>query len=117
MERFVERDASLATKKAGLRRDLEQNRQKIVNVEKEVANVEDRLADLPALEQKIKVFREAGIEERLKEKSLLISEERILRTARDRIKPFRDTNKALRAMLPIDDSFASPESLKELPGK
>ena len=69
LERFVERDAALAQRKADLRRQLEQSRGKILDSDKELIQVEERLAALPALEETLKRFQDAGLEERLKERA------------------------------------------------
>ena len=44
---------------------------------REMKALDERLAALPGLEETQKRFQEAGLEERLKEKSLLIREERV----------------------------------------
>jgi hypothetical protein len=47
--------------------------------------IEERLALLPSLEETQKRFQDAGLEERLKEKSLLMREESILTTTEGRL--------------------------------
>jgi hypothetical protein len=79
--------------------------------------VEERLASLPALEDTLKRFQEAGLEERLKEQSLLVREEQVLKMASKRITPFREILENLRRSLPIDRAFLSQKALDGLPGK
>jgi predicted nuclease with TOPRIM domain len=77
LERFVERNPSLAGRKAQLKLDLERSRSRVVDVRRESKALDERLAALPSLEETLNRFKEAGLEERLKEKSLLIREERV----------------------------------------
>ncbi|MBI2191973.1 MAG: AAA family ATPase [Planctomycetes bacterium] len=117
LERFVERDASLDRRKADVRRQVEQSRGKILDTNKEMTQVEERLASLPGLEETLKRFQEAGLEDRLKEQSLLVREEQVLKTSTDRLGPFRQLLEDLRRALPIDRAFVSHKALDGLPGK
>ena len=84
LERFVERDPSVSRRKGELKRQLERSRVSILDVHKEQKQIEERLSALPALEETLSRFQKAGLEERLKEQSLLVREERILKTATER---------------------------------
>lgn len=117
LERFVESDAALHRRKAAVRRQLEQSRGKIVDSDKELAQVEERLASLPAFEETLKRFQEAGLEDRLKEQSLLVREEQVLKTSIGRLEPYRQLLDDLRRSLPIDRAFVSQKALDGLPGK
>lgn len=117
LERFVERDADLVRRKADVRRQLEQSRGKILDTDKELSQVDERLASLPALEETLKRFQEAGLEDRLKEQSLLVREEQVLKTSTDRLGPYRQLLEDLRRALPIDRAFVSQKALDDLPGK
>lgn len=116
LERFMERDAALAQGKADVRRLLEQSRAKILEADKELRQVEERLAALPALEETLKRFQDAGLEERLKEQSLLVREEQVVKEADDRVAPYREILEELRHALPIDQVFVSKKALEGLPG-
>ena len=70
----MSRDATLSGRKSTLRLELERSRSRIINVRREMKAFDERLATLPNLEETQKRFQEAGLEERLKEKSLLIRE-------------------------------------------
>jgi DNA repair ATPase RecN len=117
LERFVEWDAALDRRKADVRRQLEQSRTKILDTNKDLAQVEERLGSLPALEETLKRFQDAGLEERLKEQSLLVREEQVLKTATNRVDPYRQILEDLRRALPIDRAFVSRKALEGLPGK
>lgn len=117
LDRFVERDDTLPRRKAELRRDLEKNRRSLLETRAEMKQIEERLAALPGLEETLKQFKEAGLEERLKEQSLLVREERILASIPERLGPLRECLENLRRELPIDRAFVSPKALEELPGR
>jgi energy-coupling factor transporter ATP-binding protein EcfA2 len=115
LERFVERDPTLLGRKAKLRLELERSRSRIVDVRRETKALDERLAALPALEETQKRFKEAGLEERLKEKSLLIREERVFANVAERLEPVRTLHKDLVEGLPLDAAFVSPKALEGLP--
>jgi predicted ATPase len=117
LDRFVERDESLGRRKADLRRELEKIRRSILDVRAELQQIEDRLAALPGLEETLKRFQEAGLEDRLREQSLLVREERVLDSIPERLQPFHECLEILRGELPIDRVFLSSKALEELPGK
>ena len=117
LDRFVEHDEPLDRRKWSLRRDLEQTRRAILDVRSELQQVEEDLSMLPGLEETLKRFQEAGIEDRLREQSLLVREERVLASIPERVQTFRECLELLRQELPIDRVFLSPRALAELPGK
>lgn len=117
LERFVERDAGVDQNKAAVRRQLEQSRAKIIDLKRELLQVEERLAALPGLEETLKRFQDAGLEERLKEQSLLVREEQIFKTAAGRLTPYRNVLEELRQRIPIDRTFVSLKALDDLPDK
>ena len=117
LDRFVKRDHSSARRKADLRRELEKTRRSIVEVCTELQQIEERLASLPRLEETLERFREVGLEDRLREKSLLVREERVLNSMPKRLQNFRECLDLLRQELPIDRVFLSERALQDLPGK
>ena len=117
LDRFVERDPALAGRKAALRREMRTTRRSLVEAVQELERITDDLAVLPGLEESLERFREAGVEERLQERSLLVREERLLDTVGERLTSVRRRLEALRQEVPIDRNFLSPRALAELPGK
>ena len=115
LERFVDRDPTLSGRKAKIKLDLERSRSRIVDVRREMKALDERLAALPGLEETQNRFKEAGLEERLKEKSLLIREERVFASVNDRLDPIRALHNDLVEALPIDAAFVSPKALEGLP--
>ena len=117
LDRFIAHDESLNRRKLSVRRDLEQTRKAIIDTQSELNQIEERLAALPGLEETLERYREAGVEERLGEQSLLVKEERVLDTIPERLRPFLDLLETLRQELPIDRAFLSPKAIEELPGQ
>ena len=117
LDRFVDRDESLTRRKGDLRRALEKNRRGLLETRTELRQIEERLAALPALEELLKKYRDAGLEDRLKEQSLLVREERVLASVPERLAPVREYLEGLKREIPIDRTFLSAKALEDLPGK
>jgi hypothetical protein len=78
--------------------------------------LDERLAERPKLEETLKRYKELGIEEKLKARSALIKEDRVLKTAKERVNPLEDAVSALRDADP-DIAFLSDAALGDLAGK
>jgi len=117
LDRFVDEDAGVTRRKGDIRRQLERSRARVLDARKEIAQIAERLASLPALEETLRRFQEAGLEDKLKEQSLLVREERVLKTVEERITPFQDWIEQFQRIVSIDRAFLSSKALDELPGK
>lgn len=115
LERFMDRDPSLANRKSTLRLELERSRRRIIDVRREMQTLEERLAALPGLEETLKRFQQAGLEEKLKEKSLVVREERLFTNVNERLESIRALHNELNENLPIDTAFVSKKALEGLP--
>ena len=115
LERFVDHDLSLSGRKGKVKLELERSRSRIVDVRREMKALDERLTALPNLEETQKRFQEAGLEERLKEKSLLIREERVFANFAERIEPVAALQSELTEALPLDAAFAYAKALEGLP--
>ncbi len=115
LERFVDRDPALSGRKSQVRLELERSRSRIVDVRRELQRLEERLAALPGLEETQKRFQQAGLEERLKEKSLLVREERLFVNLDERLDQYRVLHNDLTEGLPVDTAFVSSKALEGLP--
>lgn len=115
LERFVDRDPSLSGRKSKLSLELERSRSRIVDVRREMKRLDERLSTLPGLEETQKRFQQAGLEERLKEKSQLIREERLFSNLEERLDQYRTLYNDLTEGLPVDTAFASSKALDGLP--
>ena len=117
LERFSARDGAVTHRKRELRRELERSRRRIVEAEKELSEINERLTALPGLEETLKRYEDAGLEGDLKDQSLLVREERLLDTIPERMHPLHMALEALQQELPVDRTFLSPKALEPLPGK
>jgi len=117
LDRFVSRDIGLENRKKELRHHLERSRTRILDTQKDLSQVAERLAKLPVLEVTLRGYQQAGLEEKLKERSLLVREERTLDTANERVESFEKSITMLKSKLPIDRSFLSEKAIEDLPGK
>jgi DNA repair ATPase RecN len=117
LDRFVEQDDSLERRKMSIRRDLARTRRQLVDAQQDLAAVMERLGALPGLEDTLKRYRAAGVEERLREQSQLVREERVLATAEERLAEVRETLEQFERDLTVDRAFLSDRSLEELPAK
>ena len=115
LERFVDRDPSLSGRKAKVHLELGRSRSRIVDVRREMKALDERLAALPGLEETQERFRQAGLEELLKEKSLLIREERLFSDLGERLEQYRTLRSELVDGLPVDTAFVSTKALEGLP--
>jgi len=116
LDRFVDRDPSLARRKAVVRRELGVTRRSLMETDQELERIGDQLAALPGLEETLARYREAGVEERLRERSFLVREERLLDSLPERLASLRRCVEDLRQEVPIDRAFLSPTALANLPG-
>jgi len=115
--RFVGDTSAIDAKRTSLRRSMERSRTLLLQTQHELTEVADRLAALPNLEETMRRFTEAGLEERLRDQSLLVREERLLQTAGGRVTSIADLISELKGSLPIDRAFLSSQALDSLPGR
>ena len=115
LERFVDRDPAYSGRKSQVRLELERSRGRIVDARRELQRLDERLAALPGLEETQKRFQQAGLEERLKEKSLLVREERLFSNLDERLDHYRTLHNELADGLPVDTAFVSSKALEGLP--
>jgi predicted ATPase len=115
LNRFVEHDPTVTARKAQLKLELQRSRARLLEAQREISAASDRLAALPALEEKAKRYQQAGVETRLKEMRLLVREEQVLASIGNRSEPFVSLREEIRKRLPVDGSFLSDEALSGLP--
>src|SRR6266567_4392429 len=114
LNRFRKSKTDIASAKQATLRSLEQSRGRLKEIQAQAAQITERLAKLPALEEMLKRYQQAGLEDRLKEQSLLVREERVLKTAHERLAEFDGAVNGLRESLPLDTAFLSARALEGL---
>ena len=117
LQRFVPPADGLVTRKQEMVLALQRSRSSILDAEQEAKKADEQLEALPELEDTLERYREAGLEDDLKEKSLLVREERILESVPERMDSLRSGLDELRKELPLDRAFLSEQALDGLPGK
>ena len=117
LSRFIDRNDESETRKTAALRALIQTRTNLTRVRSELDDIDADLAKLPSLQETQKRYREAGLEERLSERSLLVKEERVIETVAERLGPLQADLVSLRGHVPIDRDFLSTDNLDALPGK
>jgi len=116
LDRFVARDSS-ADRETALQRELARTRAEIVMATTELTSIGERLAALPGIEDTLRQYREAGVEDRLREQSLLVREERVLDTAAERMASARERLAALARDASVDRAFVSERAIGDLPAR
>jgi hypothetical protein len=114
LERFLEADGREHEREQAVRL-LEPARRRLLDALAKQVEIEERLAALPGLTETLKRFQEAGLEEKLKHKNLLVREERVLDTADERIAELRELVDAVSEGLPIEREFLDQANIEELP--
>ena len=115
LRRFTESDPALSVRKLRVSQGLERSRIRIVDVRRQLRILDEQLAALPGLEETHRRFQQAGIEERLKEKSWLLREERLFASLDERLDYYRAIHNELKEGLPVDTAFVSYKALQTLP--
>ena len=117
IRRFIASESDFATRKESLLQALRKNRQSLVQSQAEQLRVDEKLSALPGIEETLKSFKDAGLEDKLKHQSLLVREASCLRAVNGRLEPFQEVLASLEEILPIDMAVVSEEALKDLPNK
>lgn len=117
LQRFrdAEAAAECEAQKHELQRSLQANRHELLRTQNESEALAEKLSRLPAVEEKLRRYKELGIETKLKEQSQLAHEEALLKTSRERFLPIK---KALEQLRRVSSQNAGPldtAALAELP--
>lgn len=115
LDRFIGTDDASKVKKADLAPKLAASRSRIVQFVEKHGQLEEQLSALPKLEETLKRFQEAGIEEKLKNKSQLVREEQILKITGERVGLVRELASKLRSAVPLDKAHLAALKAEELP--
>ena len=115
LDRFIGSGDESKGKKADLAEKLDTSRREIVRLAEKHAQLEEKLSALPKLEETLKRFQEAGLEEKLKDKSQLVREEQILKMTDERVGTVRALATGLRAAVPLDPAYLAALEAEELP--
>ncbi len=115
LKQFAKHDPSLSRRKTEIGLELKRSRSRIVEIKHEMEMLEDQLAMLPVLKEKQDHYRQAGIDKKLKEQSLLVKEANLFSIVNERLETFWTLHQELVDDLPIDTAFVSGKALAKLP--
>lgn len=105
LDRFVEVDDSERLRMDEKIQGLAASRERVIKAADDLTKLEEKLAALPRLEETLKRFQDAGLEEKLKDKGLFIREEQFLKQADGVVDGVRELAEGLRAAVPLDTTF------------
>lgn len=94
---------------------LRQNREAILGARRQLAEIDEALDELPRLQEALTHFRSARLAVRLDEHTRIGRERRVLDTAVTRLDDALTATQPLRDQGLLDQAFASPAALRELP--
>jgi hypothetical protein len=115
--RFADKDPSLQSERQALTRRLEESGAAILRSEREYRSLSERLSSLPVVRETLKRYQQAGVEERLRDQSLIVREEQVFRIFEERILRLEEALKQLAEVAPVDANFLSDGALQELPAR
>jgi len=116
LDRFTPDKKKLKKRRDEIHLKLQKNRRRILEVDEETEKVEDNLSDLSALQEKLKRFEELGLDEKLKEKNLIIKEENLLKNALNEISSVEEVISGVESCkLKIEDFL--PEKIEGTEGE
>jgi predicted ATPase len=116
LQRFRDAEAAeLEARKIELHRQLEANRIDLLRMQQEIEAIQEKLGRLPALEEKLRRYQTLGIEEKLKEQSLLAREESIVKTSRTRIPAIKKAFEQLQQVLAQNAGVLEATDIADLP--
>lgn len=117
LDRFVDRSPAVDTDRARVKRELARNREQIVALLRELSDLDADLARLPALEERLSRFEEAGVEERLQVQANFTREGAIL----DRVEGIVDELAAdvdeVDERADLDRTFLQAKAVEDLPSQ
>ena len=117
LHRFIPTDPAHDTKVQELSDALAASRNEIGDCEDKIQKDQEALAALPGIQETLKRYREAGVEEKLKSQDLIIKAEGIVQAAKESLSPFTRVTGDLAALFPLSQDFLSDEALEGLPAQ
>ncbi len=117
LQRF--RDPESAAEHEARRHELQNalklNRQELLQTQRESETLAEKLSRLPAIEEKLRRYKELGIETKLKEQADLTREEALLKNSREGIPPIKKALEQLRRAVAQNSGKMDSAALAELP--
>lgn len=115
LRRFVPDDGGAAARKRELAKRLEENRLRMRRLRSDRIDVDEEIAGLPALEEQISRYADAGVEERMRVQAALVRERGLLDVASARLEPLDGALTSLIELFPVDTAFLAAALTEKLP--
>jgi energy-coupling factor transporter ATP-binding protein EcfA2 len=116
LQRFVPQDGGQDAAYGETQHALETNRRALLELEGRIATMRESLDALPAQEEELRRYREAGVEEKLKSQQLVVKAESVVRLAKEALSPIRQLAEEVASSLPVSSEFAAEEALRDFYG-
>lgn len=116
LDRFIDRSAIDETAQTEIKHRLEDTRGMVVDIEKSLTRIDEELSLLPGLRETLVRYKDMGIDERLKDKKQLVTEEAILNALDKMITEFSEIRDGFKPHLPLDLARLDDEKLGNLGG-
>lgn len=117
LDRFTSSNGDMDGKYHDCRSRLESSRRELIEFERKLSDTEERLASLPSLEESLRRYRDAGVEEKLKDQEVIVREQAVIKAVGESLEPFSDYLEELNSLLPLAQESLSDEALKDLPSQ
>jgi len=114
LSRFVSHQPDTQRRKLEVKRALDKSRAEIQSISSEIGRINERLAMLPRIEETLKAFQSAGLEQKLAQHTLLLREERVVASVPERFQSLEESVELLRRDLPLDTAFVNERALAGL---
>ncbi len=114
LQRFIPTDPAHDSKVEQLVTALSASRTEILDCEAKIQKDNEALAALPGIEETLKRYREAGVEDKLKSQDLIIKAEGVVQVARDSLSPFSEIISDIDTLFPVSKDFLNDGALEGL---
>lgn len=117
LNRFVASDPVADADSGRVQRELARSRERILGLLRERGDLDADLARLPVLEEQVRRFEEAGVEERLQTQARFTREAAILDRADETVREVSNQVEVLLERGAFDLTFIAPKVIDELPSQ
>ena len=114
LDRFLPQDSAQRSRLDLARRGLAENGERLAKAMERKDEIETRIAELPKLQEKVKQFKEQGLEKKLKIVPLLEKERQLEPRMQEEVERVRHAQRGFKEELP-DLVFLSDKALDDLP--
>jgi len=116
LDRFVAHTSNEDLAEGEIKARLERTRDEMVSLEKALAKIDAELATLPAIREKLRRYKDLGLDERLSDQRQLVSENSVIDAIERVITTVQTKINAVEVELPLDASRLDDDKLETLGG-